>query len=207
MKRGLVISMLTGVGLGFLLLVRHGGSSVAEPPTETTATTPSSSTRPEHSPDSALARRQLPPPLPHTRQVPASRAQSWSTPVPEPAFSQFARWTQRYLNQPSSEAREALEIEGQELARLRRQDLTELIPADPKRALELAIPRGLRNQLPASITPFSKSPWTAEAISGYWPGFRPRTTPAPSNRSTGRCRWVIALGGPTPMDPPCSDRR
>jgi hypothetical protein len=78
--------------------------------------------------------------------------------VPEPAFSQFARWTQRYLNQPSSEAREALEIEGQELARLRRQDLAELIPADPKRALELAIPRGLRNQLPASITPFLEEP-------------------------------------------------
>ena len=78
--------------------------------------------------------------------------------MPEPAFSQFARWTQRYLNQPSSEAREALEIEGQELARLRRQDLAELIPADPKRALELAIPRGLRNQLPASITPFLEEP-------------------------------------------------
>jgi hypothetical protein len=78
--------------------------------------------------------------------------------VPEPAFSQFARWTQRYLNQPSSEAREALEAEGQELARLRRQDLAELIPADPKRALELAIPRGLRNQLPASITPFLEEP-------------------------------------------------
>ena len=76
----------------------------------------------------------------------------------EPAFSQFARWTQRYLNQPSPEAREALEIEGQELARLRRQDLAELIPADPKRALELAIPRGLRNQLPASITPFLEEP-------------------------------------------------
>jgi hypothetical protein len=78
--------------------------------------------------------------------------------VPEPAFSQFARWTQRYLNQPSPEAREALEIEGQELARLRRQDMAELIPADPKRALELAIPRGLRNQLPASITPFLEEP-------------------------------------------------
>jgi hypothetical protein len=78
--------------------------------------------------------------------------------VPEPAFSQFARWTQRYLNQPSSEAREALEAEGQELVRLRRQDLAELIPADPKRALELAIPRGLRNQLPASITPFLEEP-------------------------------------------------
>ncbi len=78
--------------------------------------------------------------------------------MPEPAFSQFARWTQRYLNQPSSEAREALEAEGQELVRLRRQDLAELIPADPKRALELAIPRGLRNQLPASITPFLEEP-------------------------------------------------
>jgi hypothetical protein len=36
--------------------------------------------------------------------------------------------------------------------------MAELIPADPKRALELAIPRGLRNQLPASITPFLEEP-------------------------------------------------
>ena len=158
MKRGLVISMLTGVGLGFLLLVRHGGSSVAEPPTEATARTPGRSTRPEHSPDSALPQRQLPPPLPHTRQVPASRAQSWSTPVPEPAFAQFSDWTRRYLSQPSPESRKALEAEGQELARLRRQDMAELIPADPKRALELAIPQGLREQLPASITPFLEEP-------------------------------------------------
>jgi hypothetical protein len=78
--------------------------------------------------------------------------------VPEPAFNQFARWTQRYLNQPSPEARKALEAEGQELARLRRQDMAELIPADPRRALELAIPRGLREQLPGSITPFLEEP-------------------------------------------------
>ena len=36
--------------------------------------------------------------------------------------------------------------------------MAELIPADPRRALELAIPSGLREQLPASITPFLEEP-------------------------------------------------
>ena len=158
MKRRVAVSLLTGIGLGLLVLVRHEGIPADHPTTEAGETTSGRAARPEHSPDSALAQRQLPPPLPTSRQVPASRAQSWSTPVPEPAFNQFARWTQRYLNQPSPEARKALEAEGQELARLRRQDMAELIPADPRRALELAIPRGLREQLPGSITPFLEEP-------------------------------------------------
>ncbi|MEY4327085.1 MAG: hypothetical protein RIS24_3256, partial [Verrucomicrobiota bacterium] len=102
--------------------------------------------------------QQLPPLRPATPKVSASRARRWSEPISEPAFAQFSDWTRRYLSQTSPESREALEAEGQELARLRRQDLAELIPADPKRALELAIPRGLRNQLPASITPFLEEP-------------------------------------------------
>ena len=102
--------------------------------------------------------QQLAPLRPTTPKVPASRARRWSEPVPEPAFAQFSDWTRRYLSQPSPESRKALEAEGQELARLRRQDMAELIPADPRRALELAIPQGLRDQLPASITPFLEEP-------------------------------------------------
>ena len=30
--------------------------------------------------------------------------------MPEPAFSEFARWTQRYLSQPSPEAREVAQL-------------------------------------------------------------------------------------------------
>ena len=210
MKRRVVISLLTGVGLGLLLLVRHGGNPVTQPPTEVTRTAPSHAARPEHSPNPSLAQRQLPPSLPTPRQVPASRAQSWSTSVPKPAFSQFARWTQRYLNQPSPEAREALETEGQELARLRRQDLAELIPADPKRALELAIPRGLRDQLPASITPFLEEPVDGRGDFGVLAGI-----PAPEHTgpfeavyrtvSVGDRAWRAYTYGPALLRPTLTD--
>ena len=210
MKRRVVISLLTGVGLGLLLLVRHEGNPVAQPPTEVTRTAPSHAARPEHSPNSPLAQRQLPPPLPTSRQVPASRAQSWSTSVPEPAFSHFARWTQRYLNQPSPEAREALEAEGQELVRLRRQDMAELIPADPKRALELAIPRGLRDQLPASITPFLEEPVDGRGDFGVLAGI-----PAPEHTgpfeavyrtvSLGDRAWRAYTYGPALLRPTLTD--
>ena len=95
--------------------------------------------------------RHLPPALAASPQVPASRASRWSESVPEPAFARFAEWTRRYLAESSPAARQALEAEGLELARQRHRELEELIPSDPRRALELAIPGGLRDRLPASL--------------------------------------------------------
>jgi hypothetical protein len=130
--------------------------------------------------------------------------------VPEPAFSEFARWTQRYLSQPSPEAREALETEGRELARLRRQDMAELIPVDPRRALELAIPRGLRDQLPASITSLLEEPVDGRGDFGVLAGI-----PAPDHSgpfepvyrtvSLGDRAWRAYTYGPALLRPTLTD--
>ena len=167
MKRRLVVSLLTGVGLGMLLLLfAPRDNPLSKAPTlalsantaaATVTAAPFSPPRQSPAPDS-VQQQQLPPLRPAIPKVPASRARRWSEPISEPAFAQFSDWTRRYLSQPSPESRKALEAEGQELARLRRQDMAELIPADPRRALELVIPRGLRDQLPASITPFLEEP-------------------------------------------------
>ena len=166
MKRRLVVRLLTGIGLGMLLLLLLApwGKPPSEAPltlsTNTTAARVPTAPYPASQvfPARTSAQQQLAPPRPATTRVPSSRARRWSEPVPEPAFAEFSGWTRRYLSQPSPGARKALEVEGQELARLRHQDMAELIPTDPQRALELAIPHGLRAQLPASITPFLEEP-------------------------------------------------
>ncbi len=159
MKRRVVVSLLAGIGLGLLWLVPQG--TTPSDPLPSIASAPLS---PNALPAAGragapwTAQPQLAPEAPSLRQVPPSRAARWAEPVPEPAFAQFADWTRRYLAQPSPEARQALETEGRELARVRGMDLAELIPAHPRRALELAIPRGLREQMPASIQPFLEEP-------------------------------------------------
>ncbi|TAK96422.1 MAG: PKD domain-containing protein [Verrucomicrobia bacterium] len=80
-----------------------------------------------------------------------TRAMVWAEPVPESAFARFKDWTQRYLSiEPASRA--GLVAEGIELATARRAALKELIKTDPERALQLAVPSGVRKQLPAEIT-------------------------------------------------------
>jgi hypothetical protein len=68
----------------------------------------------------------------------------------EPKFAQFAHWVKRYLDAAPGEKRR-LEAEGVELASARRDKLADIIQADPKLALQLAIPFGVRTQLPDSV--------------------------------------------------------
>ncbi len=63
----------------------------------------------------------------------------------------FLEWTQRYLTSPSS-TRDSLLPEGIALARARLPQLAELIRNDPRTALDAAIPRELRRQLPPELT-------------------------------------------------------
>ena len=63
----------------------------------------------------------------------------------------FLEWTRRYLTSPSS-TRDSLLPEGIVLARARLPQLAELIRNDPRTALEAAIPRELRRQLPPELT-------------------------------------------------------
>ena len=74
----------------------------------------------------------------------------WATPVSEPAFSAFKDWSRRHAAADAA-AKAAFEAEGVELARARRVALAALIQSDPKRALELAVPLGVRRALPAAV--------------------------------------------------------
>jgi hypothetical protein len=56
----------------------------------------------------------------------------------------------RFENSPEG-GRAAIEAEGLALAHRRREELKDLIPANPKRALELAVPLSVRGSLPESI--------------------------------------------------------
>ena len=63
----------------------------------------------------------------------------------------FTDWFARY-SAAEAETKALLEQEGIELARRRRVELQQLIQTDPKQALELAVPVGVRRALPQSIT-------------------------------------------------------
>lgn len=74
----------------------------------------------------------------------------WRTRPEESAFAAFHDWVGRF--EKSSEGnRAALEAEGLALARRRREELKDLIPSDPKRALELAVPLSVRSALPEAM--------------------------------------------------------
>ncbi|HXJ58515.1 MAG TPA: Ig-like domain-containing protein [Verrucomicrobiae bacterium] len=70
---------------------------------------------------------------------------------PDSAFTRFANWLKRYLTAKPAE-RAALESEGIQLARERREALRQLIQSDPARALTLTVSAGARRNLPESIT-------------------------------------------------------
>jgi hypothetical protein len=75
----------------------------------------------------------------------------WARPIKEPVFSLFADWCRRYIAASSPQERAALRAEGVALARERRVALAKLIQSNPDRALELAVPIGLRRALPKDV--------------------------------------------------------
>ena len=70
--------------------------------------------------------------------------------IPGSRFARFDNWTERYIRATALE-KSGLEAEGVGLARQRRAKMADTIQADPKRALELAIPFAVRQELPASV--------------------------------------------------------
>jgi autotransporter-associated beta strand protein len=71
----------------------------------------------------------------------------WEEPVSEPIFEEFRRWTAAL---PAARAGADLQ-HGLELAQQRRHELLALIEKNPRRALELAVPDSVRQQLPEEI--------------------------------------------------------
>ncbi len=76
-------------------------------------------------------------------------------------MKQFTSWTQRYLAAVPAE-RVALEKEGIELAGARRPVFQKLIQTDPRAALEQAVPRVVRQDLPGSVVAALEVPISAK---------------------------------------------
>ncbi|MGY8652574.1 MAG: FG-GAP-like repeat-containing protein [Verrucomicrobiia bacterium] len=74
----------------------------------------------------------------------------------------FSDWLGRYLESDGA-TRKSLEAEGFEAARNRRPAMTELIMLDPELAIELAVAREIRPELPASILPLLEVPLDARS--------------------------------------------
>jgi hypothetical protein len=77
-------------------------------------------------------------------------AELWQKPIAEEAFARFHDWAEKYAKSTQAE-KAALGNEGIELATARRAALKQLIQTDPQRALELAVPLAVREQMPESI--------------------------------------------------------
>lgn len=156
--RRTIVAVLVGVLLGSLAWMqwtarrtdesaRGAGVAVMSPPTIPephsslpTSTSPDAGDR--QSPGIGLADFSFPPAAFHRHEV---------------AFQRFAGWAVEYASLPEM-ARAAALTDGIRLARKRRDAMEDLIPSDPQRALELAVPYGVRRQLPPEITTFLEQP-------------------------------------------------
>jgi hypothetical protein len=74
----------------------------------------------------------------------------WRAAMPEHDFARFRDWTDRYVA-ADSVGKAELTAEGVAKARARREDLAALIRQDPRRAIELAVPVGIRSALPTEV--------------------------------------------------------
>ena len=110
-----------------------------------TPTSPVNAIHAPREPQPALAR------TPSARLLPQSAAVAADSSVRNAdAFQQFDAWTERYLAAPPVE-QPSLTTEGAGLAQARRAVLVHVIKADPERALALAVPMRVRQQLPPGV--------------------------------------------------------
>src|SRR5205814_5573862 len=77
-----------------------------------------------------------------------SREVSWQQPMPDAILGNFRDWTSRYARAKTDQERSGLESEGKALAQARLSALADLIKADPERALALAVPHAVRQEMP-----------------------------------------------------------
>jgi hypothetical protein len=91
-------------------------------------------------------------PPPPTGAKPATYASEWGQEQSLPVLASFQSWTGRYETAATPEAKAGLVSEGVALAKQRRALLAGLIKSDPEKALALAVPASIRNQLPVEIS-------------------------------------------------------
>ncbi len=82
----------------------------------------------------------------------------WEAAMPENAFAGFRAWTREFAKAKTDEQKAAMLTEGLELAQQRRNQMSDLIDQDPKRALELAVPVAVRRVLPADVVALLEEP-------------------------------------------------
>ncbi len=104
--------------------------------------------------------KNLVPPVITTTAAPSDKKSSlekigiaWNQPISEPVAAEFVAWFRNY-QAASLDEKTALENKGIALAVARKEFLSELIQKDPERALELAFPFAVREQLPVSMKEF-----------------------------------------------------
>ena len=78
-------------------------------------------------------------------------ASAWSAEQSHPALKDFSAWAARFSTAPTPTAKAQLVPEGVVLAQQRRAALGKLIRLDPQKALALAVPASVRQQLPPEI--------------------------------------------------------
>lgn len=102
------------------------------------------------------SRHRLPPASRGVKELPADHSDvklpkradlRWMEPKSESVFEEFRRWTEEL---PAAGVGEGLQA-GIRLAQQRRNELLRLIEKNPRRALELAVPHAVRQQLPEEI--------------------------------------------------------
>jgi len=125
---------------------------------------------------------------PHAAEVvakPAARPAQAPAGKPEPeaevtedAVADFSAWSARYLA-AAAEQRPRLETEGRKLAATRRGVFQKLIQTDPQRALELAVPRVVRQDLPAEVLALLEKPVSAKGDLNVYQGRPAPGVPVP----------------------------
>ncbi len=113
------------------------------------STTASPAEAPSPAPPQPTPQAPAKPPA-NTPPQPAHIAAQMASRVDSPASAAFYHWAERYLSAPEHE-RAALVEEGRQLAEARRPELRAVIVADPRKALEHAVPMVLRQNLPPAV--------------------------------------------------------
>jgi uncharacterized repeat protein (TIGR02543 family) len=114
----------------------------------------------------------------------------WNPGAASGPYADFAGWFSRYAQTGDAAERTALEAEGLERALTRRIALAELIRADPERALELAVPVGVRAALPSSVAGLLE-----ERVSGHGDLAVLAALPEPGRETEVQTVWRTATLG------------
>lgn len=155
------IGVLAGLSFGLWIEPIRQTPRVSWSPVESTALRPVNAprNRPQHSPHNEFASN-----LSRDRSVSPSLSSGLIRPdvVRESRFALFHSWFERYeIADPIEKVR--LEPEGVLLAKRRLEEMEDLIPSDPKRAIELSVPMWVRTALPEAVRELLEEPFSARA--------------------------------------------